>query len=132
MRRTLALTLSLVACSQQTQDTDFTRGLVVEDVSVPSCDTTDTTIPTESLTASTLTPGFIQVQHRGYRAHCCLILEVRAVALTGDATIRVDYLDSADTCDCTCSYDLDYTLTLVPSGTWEIQPPGISTSATTQ
>lgn len=133
MVRTVPLILLLMACTKQDEDTDFTIGLVASNVDIPTCDTEDTAaVGTETLTGNQLAPDTVAFEHRSFEAQCCAAFEVRAVIVTRDSSIRVDYLDNGTPCDCMCRYDLDYMLAPIPVGTYEVLAEGFTTEISVQ
>lgn len=97
----------------------------IQGLAISEClDDGDTDVPTEEL----LVVGqerAIAVAHRSFEANCCHELELSATREEGGDTVVVSYTDTTDEpCDCLCRFDLGYTLSEVPAGTWIVQVPG--------
>jgi len=67
----------------------------------------------------------IVVAHRAVELNCCHEVEVQARTDEDGTGIDVVYEDKAkEPCDCTCLYDMGFTLADVPLGTWQVRVPG--------
>ena len=106
--------VSLLGCDGGAPKGDYAiDGLVVSD-----CASDSATPTTFSATGGS---GQIIVSHAGYAAECCLTFEVSALANGG--IIELVYTPEGEPCDCSCHYDLDFTIAGVPAGAWDVQAP---------
>lgn len=107
--------------------TDGTSGpdITVQGISISECGD----VGSARLTASLATATSVSVTHEGFEANCCADLAVD-VSPAG-STLTMVYTDSGDPCDCTCAFDLAYTLQDVPSGTWTVTAGGGVSDAVT-
>jgi hypothetical protein len=74
------------------------------------------------LSANLAGAGTVAVVHESFEANCCADFTV-GVSPSG-ATLAMVYTDTADPCDCLCTWDLSYTLESVPSGSYTITAGG--------
>ncbi len=66
--------------------------------------------------------GQIAVVHDGMIEQCCADWRFDPV-ISGDR-IEVTYVDVGTTCDCMCTWTLEYTLTDIPAGDWTVSAAG--------
>ena len=62
------------------------------------------------------------MSHENFEGNCCADLTV-SVNQSG-STLAMVYTDTGEPCDCLCSFDLAYTLTNVPSGSYTVTAAG--------
>jgi hypothetical protein len=151
MTRALLLTLALAACGDKDADSGPTSDGATDGVDGTSdgadgtsdgadgtsdgADGTEDPITVSGLSVGECTEGgaprlsanlagagTVAVVHESFEANCCADFTV-GVSPSG-ATLAMVYTDTADPCDCLCTWDLSYTLESVPSGSYTITAGG--------
>jgi hypothetical protein len=100
--------------------------LLVTDVSLGGADPTDP----HTLTATASGAHTVAVVDHHFADGCCPDASVAAVASLRNNRIDVSYALTDDPCDCFTGLTLTYTLSGVPSGTFELAAGGVSTTVT--
>ena len=94
-------------------------GVQVTEVTVSECD--DST-GAPRLDASLAGSDSIRVSHDNFEGNCCA--ELTVTVSEGASNLAMVYTDTGEPCDCLCSFDLTYTLTEVPPGSYSVTAAG--------
>ncbi|MFK7926837.1 MAG: hypothetical protein AB8H79_01520 [Myxococcota bacterium] len=100
------------------------EAVVVDGVAISECLEFDPEEPPREELLLTGQDRAIVVAHRAVELNCCHEVEVQARTDEEGTGIDVVYEDKAkEPCDCTCVYDMGFTLSDLALGTWQVRVP---------
>jgi len=91
------------------------------------CEGWDTGVSSSLSSDGGTSSGTAAVAHLSVESGCCPTMDISAVADIAAGEVAMTYNLSKDDCDCLCTLDLYYTLTELPSGTWQVSARGDTT-----